>query len=83
MKSTDLCPYCKERPISPPLNACQDCFAEQVIVMETFTQIQQSHGTVTALAAKPVIEKAVKTGWKDEYLTEFHANLKERLAVQG
>ena len=61
---------------------CQDCFAKACIVMESFTQIQRSHGTITALAALPIIEKCVETGWKDEYLAEFQANLKQRLEVQ-
>jgi len=41
--------------------------------MEAFMHIMQDHGIVKALAARPVLAKAIKTGWKEEYLAEYEA----------
>ena len=70
-----LCPRCNERPIAPQFTLCLDCFADEAMVMEAFMQIKESHGTVKAMAALPVLKKVVKTGWKEEYRQEYEAKL--------
>ncbi len=82
-KLKELCHECNERPIQPPLGMCQNCWADGVVVMDAFMKIMQDHGIVKALAARPILAKAIKTGWKEEYLAEYEANLAERVARKG
>lgn len=70
-----LCPRCNERKAARQLDLCVECFADDLAVMEAFMQIQESHGTVKAMAALPVLKKVVKTGWKEEYRQEYEAKL--------
>lgn len=76
-KTQELCPLCKERFIVAPLAYCMECFADELLCMEAFMQIERDHGMTKALASKPIFKKAVKTGWKDEYLAEYQANLQQ------
>ena len=69
-----MCP-CQREAIHPPLATCSKCFTEQASVMEVLMDILQHHGAIKMLAAKPIIEKAVQTGWKDEYMEEYQVNL--------
>ena len=83
-KSKEMC-SCGREAIQPPLATCPKCFTEQACVMEVLMDILQNHGVIKMLAAKPILEKAVQTGWKEEYLDEFQVNLlavSERLSKE-
>ena len=66
-KEKPLC-ACGKHPIEQQFGTCIDCFAKGVVIMDTCIAIQRSHAVTTMLAARPIIEKCVETGWRDEYL---------------
>lgn len=79
MKKTHPLCACGQHPIEEQFGTCIDCFAKRAVVYEALTQIGRDYGIVTALAARPVLEKAAETGWREEYRAEFEANLTARI----
>ncbi len=74
---------CGNAPIEEMFGTCIACFARDAAVYMVFVEIVCRHGMAVAEAAKPVLQKALETGWKEEYLEEFQVNLATQTARYG